>query len=167
MADFLFVSQEMLDNWMMQEKIDFSGNVMVIRGDARRYVLEPAVRFVQVAGEGGDPAGLIGKVKTLDQVAESGGEHYADSVILEDTAYDVQNGFLAKVHLPEGETPPEHAAAPEVAPPEAPATEAPAPEAAAAEAPDAEAPSTDADAEPPPDEDAEAMLARFLLDNLR
>ena len=149
MADFLFVSQEMLDSWMMQEKIDFSGNVMVIRGDARRYVLEPAVRFVQVAGEGGDPAGLIGKVKTLDQVVEAGGEHYADSVILEDTAYDVQNGFLAKVHLPEGQA--------------APAVEEAAPAVAEA-APEAPAPAA---AEPPPDEDAEAMLARFLLDNLR
>ncbi len=159
MADFLFVSQEMLDNWMMQEKIDFSGNEMVIRGDARRYVLEPAVRFVQVAGDGGDPAGLIGKVKTLDQVAEAGGEHYADSVILEDTAYDVQNGFLAKVRLPEGARPPEHAAA---EPP------APAPEAAPEASPPEPAPEPPPpDAEPPPDEDAEAMLARFLLDNLR
>jgi hypothetical protein len=167
MADFLFVSQEMLDNWMMQEKIDFSGNEMVIRGDSRRYVLEPAVRFVQVAGTGGDPAGLIGKVKTLDQVAEAGGEHYADSVILDDTAYDIQNGFLAKVRLPAGEAPPKAAVAEGAEPPAAAPPAAVPPELPAASPAAPPAPEAGAEAEPPSDEDEEALLARFLLDNLR
>jgi hypothetical protein len=120
MSDFLFVAQEMLDGWMMSGKIDFSGHVMRIAGDARSYVLEPAVRFVRIVGEGDDGAGLIGKVKTLAQVEALGGEHYADSVILGEVAYEVQNGFVARVSLPEDAAPPEHAVAEGVAEGEAP-----------------------------------------------
>jgi len=106
MSDFLFVAQEMLDNWMMSGKIDFSGHVMTIKGDKRSYVLESALRFVRVLGEEADEAGLIGKVKTLDQVVEAGGEHYEDSVILNDVAYEVQMGFVARVTLPPDTIPP-------------------------------------------------------------
>lgn len=192
MADFLFVSQEMLDSWMMQGKIDFSGNVMTIRGDRRTYVLEPAVRFVKVVGEEADGPGLLGKVKTLEQVTAAGGEHYADSVLVEDTAYDVQNGFVARVSLPADTPPPPSAVAEGAAPAPAPASEAPAAEPAAAPEPSAgkgevpeaveppvekaatdpapapDAAATDPDAPPPDDdEDEAALLTRFLLDNLR
>ncbi|MDF1566268.1 MAG: hypothetical protein P1V51_24765, partial [Deltaproteobacteria bacterium] len=133
MSDFLFVAQEMLDSWMMSGKIDFSGHVMTIRGDRRSYVLEPAVRFVRLLGEEADSAGLIGKVKTIAQVEGAGGEHYADSVIVDDVAYEVQNGFVARVTLPENTTPPPSAAAvgvevpPAAAPPAIEPTAAPAP----------------------------------------
>lgn len=101
MADYLFVSQDMIDGWLMEGKIDFSGTVMSIRGEKKRYQLQPAVRFVRVLGDEADSAGLVAKVKTLDQVAEDGGEHYHDSVILGDVAYEVQNGFIARVHVPD------------------------------------------------------------------
>jgi hypothetical protein len=136
MADYLFVSQEMLDSWMMQGKIDFSGAMMTIRGDKRTYALEPAVRFVRVAGEEADIAGLLAKVKTLDQVAEAGGEHYHDSVILGDVAYEVQNGFIARVNPGAAAQAPAEARAEGVSAASAQAAEA----APAADAPRGEAP---------------------------
>ena len=47
------------------------------------------------AGE--DRPGLLGKVKSEEQLAALGGELYMSSVLLGEDAYDVQGGFLADV----------------------------------------------------------------------
>ena len=57
--------------------------------------LESAVRFTAEVAEGGDAERLVGRVKTLTQVAELGGEHASASVVLGDNAYEVVEGFLA------------------------------------------------------------------------
>src|SRR5438046_9029258 len=44
---------------------------------------------------GDDNAGLLAKVKTTDALKQMGAEHYMESVILGETAYQVQQGFLA------------------------------------------------------------------------
>ncbi|RMG18123.1 MAG: hypothetical protein D6729_07475 [Deltaproteobacteria bacterium] len=177
MADYLFVSQEMLDTWMLEGKIDFSGNVMTIRGDKRSYVLEPAVRFVRIPGDIPDTQNLLGKVKTLAQIEEAGGEHFETSVILGDVPYDVQNGFVARVNLPGGHPRPE--AAVERPAPAAPSQGAPAaagvgdaspghggrPSASEAAAPAAETRGAgEAESTEPSDED---LLTAFLLENLK
>jgi len=95
----LFVSQALLDAWASQGRIDLDGrSIALLAGQARgrRYALEPAVRFLRVAGGGEDPGGLVARVKTLAQVRELGGEPMADSVILGDAAYEVEPGFLAE-----------------------------------------------------------------------
>jgi hypothetical protein len=109
----LFVSQALLDTWAEQGRIDFAGNVMTLRageGKGRSYALEPAVRFLKVAGGDGDPHQLLAKVKPLSQLRELGAEAVADSVILGDVAYEVDPGFLveasavqAAVSAPRGE----------------------------------------------------------------
>jgi hypothetical protein len=99
MGGLLFVSQAMLDSWAEQGKIDFVGNVMTLlagEGRGRSYALEPAVRFLKLLGEGGDPNGLVHKVKSVAQVKEIGGEPVDDSCIVGDVAYEVQPGFLAE-----------------------------------------------------------------------
>jgi hypothetical protein len=48
-------------------------------------------------GTGADPHGLIGKIKTLEEVQALGGEHYADSVIMGDCAYQVIEGFVGEL----------------------------------------------------------------------
>lgn len=172
MADYLFVSQTMLDNWMEIGKIDFQGHLMKITGDKRAYRLEPAVRFVAVVGDDPDVQGLIGKVKTLEQVTEASGEHYADSVILDDTAYEVQNGFIARVSMPENVDVPETARADGVEPVRPPVTTpitrpvappaAPAPAPVATPAPVA-AGATEGEQDEKSDEE---LLTDFLLKHL-
>jgi len=142
----LFVSQALLDAWAGQGRIDLDGrSIALLSGQARgrRYALEPAVRFLRIAGGGEDVLGLVARVKTLAQVRELGGEAMADSVVVGDVAYEVEPGFLAEASAVEAASRAGPAGAP--------------------------APPAGARALPPDLEDrrreAEA-LARFLLDNL-
>ncbi len=99
MTDSLFLSQEVIDKWLSDERIELSGNVMSVRGDSRAYDLDPAVRFIAVEGDGADREGLVTSIRTLEEVKAAGGDHSHDSVILGDVAYKVQNGFAAKESL--------------------------------------------------------------------
>ncbi len=173
MADYLFISQSMIDGWLMEGKIDFLGDIMTIRGEDKRYKVEPAVRFVRVVGDEPDSEGFVAKVRTLKQVAKDGGEHYHDSVIFGDVAYDVQNGFIATVHAPEEDD----------AAPKAPAQQSshddpehPKKMGVVAVSPLADGSSTDSKQEELADEATdremeeetdEVLLTRFLLKNLR
>jgi len=94
MADYLFVPQSVLDKWSEQGRIEVDGNVLTILGEQKSFALTSAVRFVKMeAGE--DNAGLLAKVKTTDAMKQMGAEHYMESVILGESAYQVQQGFLA------------------------------------------------------------------------
>jgi len=158
MGGLLFVSQAILDTWASQGKIDFAGNVMTTvagRSAGRSYRLEPAVRFLQVAGADSDPNGLLRKVKSEAQLREAGAEVMGSSVILGDVAYEVEPGFLAEAEALQ-------AAAASQARPAAPTKPTPPP------LPGAAAPGI----RTPAPKDAETRrreaeeLARFLLDNL-
>jgi len=99
MSGLLFVSQAMLETWAEQGKIGFAGNVMTLlagEGKGRTYALEPAVRFLKVIGAEQDPHSLVHKVKSVAQLRELGAEPVGDSCILGDTAYEIQQGFLAE-----------------------------------------------------------------------
>jgi len=65
----------------------------------RSFTVKTAVRFLNVSGSDADPHDLLGKVKDELELVEMGAEHYMTSVILGDTAYDVQVGFIG-VPLP-------------------------------------------------------------------
>src|SRR3954454_12499199 len=94
MADYLFVPQSVLDRWSEQGRIQVDGNVLVILGEQKSFALTSAVRFMKMEA-GDDRAGLLAKVKTTDALKQMGAEHYMDSVILGESAYQVQQGFLA------------------------------------------------------------------------
>src|SRR2546428_13671959 len=88
------------------------------------------------AGE--DNAGLLAKVKTTDALKQMGAEHYMESVILGDNAYQVQQGFLADANALRraaavSSAPPAAAAKKPAAAPGAPAPAPAAPAAAPAE----------------------------------
>lgn len=89
----LFISQERMDNWTAADRIAVTGDQMTLVDDGRAFKIVPAVRFMKVAG-GDDASQLVGKVKTISQIISDGGEHFHDSVIVGEVAYDVQNGFL-------------------------------------------------------------------------
>src|SRR5450432_1826340 len=159
MADYLFVPQSVLDKWSEQARIQVDGDVLTILGDGKHFALTSAVRFMKMeAGE--DSAGLLQKVKTTDALKQMGAEHYMESVILGEVAYQVQQGFLADAHalrraatvsqLPPAAKPAAAAPEPAHAPPQA------QPAAAAA-------PAVPSDEKKAGEQD---MLAQFLLDNL-
>jgi 3-oxoacyl-ACP reductase-like protein len=94
MADYLFVPQSVLDRWSEQGRIEVDGNVLTILGEHKSFALTPAVRFLKMEA-GDDNAGLLAKVKTTDALKQMGAEHFQESVILGESAYQVQQGFLA------------------------------------------------------------------------
>lgn len=89
----LFVPQQQLDTWLSEGRIEVEGDEMVTKPEGHRFSLTTAVLFrSEVTGEA-DPHDLLGKVKDLEQLAAIGAEHYADSVIMGDNAYQVVEGF--------------------------------------------------------------------------
>jgi len=153
MADHLFVPQSVLDRWSEQGRIQVEGNVLVILGEQKSFALTSAVRFMKMeAGE--DRAGLLAKVKTTDALKQMGAEHYMDSVILGESAYQVQQGFLADANAL-------RRAAVASQPPAPKAPVPPAPKAVAGANP---APATSKEGEEKAGE--QDMLAQFLLDDV-
>ena len=57
--------------------------------------INPAVYFERVDGSEPDAYQLVGTVKSAQELAQMGAEHYADSVVVGDYAYTVKPGFLA------------------------------------------------------------------------
>lgn len=92
-ANRLFVPQAMLDLWLSEERVEVDGDVMITRPEGQRLALTTAVLFKAEVTGSPDAHGILGKVKDLEQLAEIGAEHYADSVILGDNAYQVVEGF--------------------------------------------------------------------------
>jgi hypothetical protein len=95
----LFISQARLDNWSVEDRVRVDGDVMTLSGDGRSFKIKPAVRFLKVSGDSSDPNDFLGRVLTVQAIVEKGGEHYMDSVLLGDTAYDVQCGFIGEPML--------------------------------------------------------------------
>src|SRR5215831_19602574 len=94
----LFISQGRLDAWSAEDRVRIQDDVMTLAGDGRAFRLRPAVRFLKVSGEavGDDPHQLIGRVKLVEDLPRLGGEQFLESVIVGETAYDVQTGFLGE-----------------------------------------------------------------------
>ncbi len=94
-AHRLFVSQDVLDRWMVDEQVSVDGDVMTLDGNQRFRLLSAVCFTEELTGEG-DPHELIGRVKDLETLSELGGEHVSDSVLLGDNAYTVVEGFLGE-----------------------------------------------------------------------
>jgi hypothetical protein len=92
----LFISQGRLDAWSAEDRVKIQDDIMTLAGDGRSFRLKPAIRFLKVAGNGADPNQLIGRVKLLEDLTRMGGEQFMESVILGETAYDIQSGFLGE-----------------------------------------------------------------------
>jgi hypothetical protein len=90
----VFIPQKLLDQWSDQGKVSLDGNTLHLVQENRAVELSPAVRFLEVLGGEADPNNLIRKVKTKTQLDEMQAEHYMDSVIMGDVAYQVEEGFM-------------------------------------------------------------------------
>ncbi len=89
----LFISQNAVDTWIASDRVDFAASVLSLRGGKGALVLASALLFRKVSA-GNDTNQLLGKVKTEQAVASLGGEAYMTSVIVGETAYEVEPGFI-------------------------------------------------------------------------
>ena len=92
----LFISVDRLDAWTAEGRAALEGDRMVLTELGRKFSMTPAVCFVKTMGQDNDPYDLVGRVKSKPQLAEMGAEQLANSVIYNDMAYDVIDGFIGE-----------------------------------------------------------------------
>lgn len=92
----VFISQGAIDGWVSSEQADLAGNVLTFKSRPGALQLVPASLFKRVSAGKDDPHTLVGKVLDEEAVLALGGEAYMSSVLLGETAYDVEPGFLGE-----------------------------------------------------------------------
>jgi hypothetical protein len=90
----LFLSQEALDEWITEGRAAIEADELTDRTTGQKFRLVTGVRFLSEVSGLEDKPGLVGKVKDVDQLAQLKAEHLHDSVVLDDNAYSVQEGFV-------------------------------------------------------------------------
>ena len=91
----VFLSQMTIDEWVASDRVDLQGEYMTLRPAGVRLALTSAAFFKSAAGGSEDVHGLVGKVKDQSAIDALGGEAYMSSVVVGDSAYDVEPGFVA------------------------------------------------------------------------
>lgn len=91
----LWISQQKLDDWIEQERVTLQDDLITLE-DGRRFHLLPAVNFKQVVGDEADPHAVLGTVKTKSQLVGLSADHYGDSVLIGEVAYQVEEGFVGE-----------------------------------------------------------------------
>jgi len=99
----VFFPQDVLDILVALERVDVEGEELVLTQEGFRYSVQEAVRILEEVTTGEDPRGLIGRVSATDSLVERhAAEILGNSMIIEDSAYDVVPGLLAS---PSGDAP--------------------------------------------------------------
>jgi hypothetical protein len=96
MAVKLFIPQQVIDGWLSADLVDLSGEILKLRAGGLALRLVQGYYFSKVQAGTDDANRLLGKVKAKAAVAALGAEVYLSSVLLGDTAYQVEPGFVAK-----------------------------------------------------------------------
>ena len=91
----IYVSQALVDRWLVGGRIELDGDLLRLASPPTSLFINPAVFFERVDGGDADPHQLVGCVKSSQELAQMGAEHYDTSVVLGDQAYTVQPGFIA------------------------------------------------------------------------
>ncbi|HSD90204.1 MAG TPA: hypothetical protein VLB44_21885 [Kofleriaceae bacterium] len=92
----LFISVDRLEAWSAEGRAALEGDRMTLTELGRKFTMTPAVCFVKTMGSDDDPYDLVGRVKSKPQLDEMGAEQLANSVIYQDMAYDVIDGFIGE-----------------------------------------------------------------------
>lgn len=93
----LFFSQTILDELITQGKIKLDKNILTLLSAGNpSFVLEPAYRIVKTADNGPDPHGLTGQIRYEKELKAATAEIYLDSLIYQNTAYQVEPGFIGE-----------------------------------------------------------------------
>jgi len=99
MRTSLYMSSDALMRMESDGDLTLAGDTFTLKDDDRTFDMQPAVRFVSVLS-GEDADGFVGQVLAVSEVVKRGGEHYRDSVLVGDVAYQVEEGFLGPPPAP-------------------------------------------------------------------
>jgi hypothetical protein len=92
----IFIPQELVDAWVTADKVDLVGETLTFRNSRISLWVVPGFYFDHVSGGIDEAHKLLGRAKTKAAVNALGAEAYMSSVIVGETAYDVETGFLAR-----------------------------------------------------------------------
>lgn len=101
----LYISQKRMDAWTSDNRLKIEGDTMTLVELGRSFTIVPAVRILAIEVGGADqdtgeappdPHDLIGKVKDEEELVAMGADHMASSLILNDIAYKVENGYVGE-----------------------------------------------------------------------
>jgi hypothetical protein len=90
-----FIPQAVLNGWVDQGQVDIQADKLVELASRQEFPVREAVHFVKVE-QGVDTQGWTNKVLSLEEIRAGGAEHSMRSVILGDTVYLVDPGWLAQ-----------------------------------------------------------------------
>jgi hypothetical protein len=94
----IFVAQTLADSWLAAGRVAARARPAAPAGVGGRHVdlfINPAVFFERIDGSETDVHEVVGKVKTAQELAQMGADHYESSVVMGDYAYTVVPGYLA------------------------------------------------------------------------
>lgn len=97
MVQPLFISQGKLESWVGEGQAGFEDDVLTLTEEGGSYRLNPAVQVLGII-DGTDDKDLVGVVLTLAEIQQLDGEHYRDSLIVGETAYQCEEGFVGVQH---------------------------------------------------------------------
>ncbi len=92
----VFIPQEIVDAWVTGDKVDLAGEMMTFRESRIILRVVPGYFFDHVSGGSDQGPRLLGRARTKAAVGALGAEVYMNSVIVGETAYDVEAGFIGK-----------------------------------------------------------------------
>ena len=99
----LFLPQAQLEEWALKDVADVREGRLSVAAEGGSYPVTPAVHFKEVVS-GTDDLSLVARVKTEAQLQAMGAEQMADSVLLGETAYVVDPGYVTEVTPPSSST---------------------------------------------------------------
>ena len=92
----VFLPQDVVDSWITADKVELAGELMTFRETSVVLRMVPGFYFDHVAGGSDEGAQLLGRAKAKAAVSALGAEVYMNSIILGETAYEVEAGFIAR-----------------------------------------------------------------------
>lgn len=94
----IFVAQTPVDTWLSTGGVSLEQDLLRVSGPPSvDLFINPAVWFERIDGGEADPHDVVGRVKTSQELAQMGADHYESSVVMGDYAYTVRPGFIATV----------------------------------------------------------------------
>jgi hypothetical protein len=94
MSNRVFFPQTALDQWIVDGSVELEDGELTIVGEGRRYRMAEAVRVLREVSGGEDSHELVGRVKARMYLEQLGAEIVQTSMLLGESAYDVEPGWL-------------------------------------------------------------------------
>ncbi|HLK40994.1 MAG TPA: hypothetical protein VKU41_29790 [Polyangiaceae bacterium] len=102
MENRIFFPQAGLDEWVLSGSVDLQDGELTILPSGHKYKLAEAVHVLREVSGSGDLHELLGRVKARAYLEQLGAEIVESSMLLGDSAYDVEPGWIG---IPVGAVP--------------------------------------------------------------